>query len=207
MTDRSFTLLADGSFDEALCEIIQWTIRQHSSDGWRRQMAKGPAMPKIADGLEVRIVAANNYFPCDLLFVHRDAEGDSLEARRDEIAAAAADKPHVALVPVRATEAWLLFDSHAIRAAADNPNGTVALALPPLNQCESLVDPKQTLRQAVLRATELSTQRRRKFERDRLGRACRLLSERVDDFAPLRALPSFTRFEANLVAAIAALAA
>ena len=92
-----------------------------------------------------KIQAAVKWYPCDLLFIHRDAEGQSLLERKAEIDEAVslacktvAIPPAIAVVPVRMTEAWLLFDIPAIRAAAGNPNGSVDLDLPRLADVEGL---------------------------------------------------------------------
>ena len=54
----------------------------------------------------------------DLLFVHRDADAAGHEARTREIVDASANMElnvnRVPIVPVRATEAWILLDEAAI---------------------------------------------------------------------------------------------
>jgi hypothetical protein len=77
-------------------------------------------------GLKGKIAAALDRYPCDLLFVHRDAESSErtvYQQRRDEIRQAMESHsiPYVCVVPVRMTEAWLLIDADAIRNAVDNP--------------------------------------------------------------------------------------
>ena len=53
-------------------------------------------------------------YPCDLLFVHRDAERESIEQREKEIreslekSAMERTPPVVRVIPVRMQEAWLL---------------------------------------------------------------------------------------------------
>lgn len=56
--------------------------------------------------------------------------------------------PHVCVIPVRMTEAWLLFDEAAIRQAAGNRLGRAPLALPPLDEVEQEPDPKSLLYEA-----------------------------------------------------------
>lgn len=67
------------------------------------------------------------------------------------------------VVPVRMTEAWLLFDQLSIRAAAGNPRGVEELNLPKLDTIENIPDPKATLYKALTLASGLSTRRRSKF--------------------------------------------
>jgi hypothetical protein len=91
------------------------------------------------------------------------------------------------------TEAWLLFDDAAIRRAAGNPNGTMPLGLPPLKSVESLPDPKSILHEALRVASNRSGRRRKQLHPD-----IRRLADLIDDFAPLRGVPSFRAFEESL---------
>jgi len=91
-------------------------------------------------------------------------------------------------------EVWLLIDAGAIRRAADNPNGQVHLALPPLNRLEGQPDPKSHLRNLLVEASELNRRRRQQFQRDILWR-CARVAELIADFSPLRTLSAFADFE------------
>ncbi len=142
-------------------------------------------------------------YPCELLFVHRDAEGQGLEARITEIgdaAAAAGIQDYVPIVPVRMTEAWLLLDEQAIRQAADNPNGTVPLPLAP-GLPEQLSDPKWVLRECLIVASEKKGRRLAKFRRD-MSRRMQRVATFIDDFSPLRSLSAFIRFEQDTLDAL-----
>ncbi|HUT94205.1 MAG TPA: hypothetical protein VMY37_32390 [Thermoguttaceae bacterium] len=102
--------------------------------------------------------------------------------------------PAVPVVPVRMTEAWLLFDEKAIRRAAGNPNGTDPLQVP-VRQAEDIPDPKAVLHEALRTASGLSGRRRQKFNvRDAVHR----VGEYIDDFSPLRRLSAFQRLEEDL---------
>ncbi len=146
---------------------------------------------------------ADKYRP-DLLFVHRDAEAMSLQARRAEIPFS--ERCVVRVVPVRMTEAWLLIDEGAIRSAASNPNGRSSLDLPRASHLESLTDPKETLKETILTASELSNRRRQKLKRS-LSRRVHTVAKAIDDFSVLRKLQSFQAFEDDLMAAMAELQA
>ena len=123
-----------------------------------------------ARGLEDRLIAAINHYPCSLLFVHRDAEGQDPRVRYDEIQAAnRTSYDHVCVVPVRMQEAWLLHDETAIREAAGRPSGRGSLHLPPLNRRESVADPKQVLHGALRAASEVRGQRAKRFKPGRGG--------------------------------------
>jgi len=66
--------------------------------------------------LSERVSATLQLYPCDILFVHRDSEGQPAELRYREIASAVPqEQRRVAIVPVRMQEAWLLHDEPALR--------------------------------------------------------------------------------------------
>lgn len=199
-----YSLLADGASDRALVPIINWTLERLLIPlprplGIVDQFADLRQQPDPPGGLQDRIERVLRTFPCDLLFVHRDAEREALEARIEEVSAAAkaarADS-FVAVVPMRMTEAWLLFDEDAIRQAAGNPNGTVELNLPILDTVELVPEPKEILLQALITASEKSGRRRKQFQRDLHARKARV-AEYIEDFTPLRQLVAFQRFEAD----------
>jgi hypothetical protein len=141
-------------------------------------------------------------FPCEVLFVHRDAEAQPLEGRLHQIREAVDIlrgevelPPHVCVVPVRMTEAWLLQSESAIRSAADNPNGRNALSLPPLRSIETLTDPKAVLHQLLVEASGLGPRRRRALNPQQLAYR---IADLIDDFSALDQLPAFTRFNSEL---------
>jgi hypothetical protein len=208
MNTLRFTLVADGPADAVLLHPLRWLliacgVRRAIEPAWAdfRQL---PTPPAKLDG---RIEAALKLYPCELLFVHRDAERDPRVNRVDEIQGAVrrvsadlfASRPYVCVVPVRMTEAWFLFDEAAIRRAAGNPAGTVQLSLPPLIRIEELPDPKESLRELLRTATELPQRRLRKFDE---SRAFRRLAELIDDFGPVRNLPAFAALESEVQAVI-----
>lgn len=139
MVEIRYTLLADGSSDRALLPILSWALHQQGMSlvvqpAWA-DLGRLRRRPRtLAD----RIIAAMQLYPCDLLFVHRDAEREAFEFRRSEIVRAldeiARQEPiplaAICVVPVRMQEAWLLFDEMAIRTAAGNPRGRQQLPLP-----------------------------------------------------------------------------
>lgn len=191
------TLLADGSSDRLLLPILQWLMDQHCPAATELNFADH--LPSEPSGLTARIHAALDCYPCHLLFVHRDAEGEDPAFRQLQIDAAwAGCKPAlhlVSVVPVRMTEAWLLVDEAAIRGAAGNPSGTAALDLPKPGKLEQHKDPKAALFEALRTASGCSGARLKDFRPE--SRRHRV-TELMATFAPLRALPSFARLEAQL---------
>ena len=196
MTPLRATLVSDGSSDRVLVPVIRWLLDVHASPGvgsvdW--------ADPRISAGrsLSERLGAAVESYPCDLLFVHRDAERASLAARQREIRRALSgwSHPAVCVVPVRMQEAWFLFDAAALRTAAGNPGGRMALSLPPARSVEGLPDPKRHLHQLLRRASGL---RGRHLERFDPRLHAHRLADVMRDYAPLRRLSAFRVFEREL---------
>src|SRR5215470_17914474 len=148
-----YTLLTDGSSDQALMPILTWLLRAQGIHGAiQSAWADLRRLPRPPRTLSERIRLSLDLYPCDLLFVHRDAEGDFQHVRIEEIhqeLAAAAQRvqvpPTVCVVPVRMQEAWLLFDEQAIRWAAGNPYGRTSLVLPLLNTLAQLLNAKHLL--------------------------------------------------------------
>jgi hypothetical protein len=198
-----FTLVTDGPSDgEMLIPILEWLLRTHCRGiGINVVHADLLRCREVPKGLVRRIEFALEAYPCDCLFVHRDAERDPPGLRRQEIQKAVeflGDKmriPHVCVVPIRMTEAWLLFDESAIRSASGNPNGKVQLTVPPVSSLEDKPDPKQSLHELLVIASEFSGQRRRSF--DPKGRV-RLVARSLDNFSPLRQLSAFRQLESDL---------
>lgn len=179
------TLLSDGSSDAVLVEPLCWMARIYGFELFV-SIADLRKLRNPPRALYERMKSAVDLYPCDVLMVHRDAERESYDSRCEEIrdAARRASLSALPVVPVRMTEAWLLFDEPAIRKAAGNPNGREALDLPPLHQCESLPNPKEELHRALLSACGLSGRRLAKFKEQEVKRAVHLVSRYVDSFEP-----------------------
>ena len=221
MLGLRITLVADGSSDKALLPILVWLLRKH--------LGNIPIQPEFADlrhlphppsELFERIDKSVELYPCDLLFVHRDAERESIEKRVSEICESlercAVDTlpvnevyesleqcvvrklPVACVVPVRMQEAWLLIDESALRKAAGNPQGRRTLNVPDPRRLEDLPNPKQILHDLLRQASELSGRRLRRFVRD-MGRHAHRVAEQIDDFSPLCELTAFQQVERQVV--------
>jgi hypothetical protein len=207
VNDLQYTLLSDGPTDKALIPILTWLLYQHFPHrAVQAYWADLRLLIRPPRTLHERIQAAVNLYPCDLIFVHRDAERVAFGDRTAEIDYAinrARDAglilPAVAVVPVRMTETWLLFDESAIRRAAGNPNGSAVLGLPCMTDLECIPNPKNILHGLILEATERGTHRREHFKVDS---AIHLIPQRIDDFSPLRVLPAFAALEKRIVEVI-----
>lgn len=205
MRGLQYTLLADGTSDRMLFGVINWALRRRrvhiEQPTWADLGVVTPKPQKLSD----RVSAALRLYPCDMLFVHRDAEREPAQSRFDEIRAAVPPSlsRHVAVVPVRMTEAWFLHDEAAIRRASGNPRGRIPLDLPAPQRVEALPDPKETLFDALLKATEMSG-RRQDQRKQKLPQMRAVVAQLIDDFEALVGVPSFDRFLADLDQALAA---
>lgn len=203
MNELRYTLVCDGSSDAALLPILTWLLRQHALDHViQPNWADLRGLPRPPHSLHERIRWACELYPCDIIFIHRDAEREPRERRTAEIWAAwdalqpATGLPSpICVVPVRMTEAWLLFDEAAIRRAAGNRSGRATLDLPVLRDVESLPDPKDTLYGLLRTASELHGRRLKDF---RPSHAAVRVSELIDDFEPLRQLSAFCALEKDV---------
>ena len=197
------TLLAEGNSDRALLPILNWLLAQVSSAPCAAVVWADFGAAGKPPTLSARISAAIDLFPCDLLFVHRDADKQPADWRYQEInAAQGGATPLVCVVPIRTQEAWLLLDEGALRRAAGRPSGRNPLDLPPIARIEALGDPKGTLHDALRAAGELSGRRAAQF---RAHDAAERLADLVQDWAPLRQLSAFRRLEMDLQAALSEL--
>lgn len=210
MSELRYTLVSDGASDRALLPILSWLLVEH------RVLC--PIQAEWADlgrlrnpprTLASRIEWSLNLYPCDILFVHRDAEiradRRSYQQRKAEIIDELANIniaqiPPICVVPVRMMEAWLLINEAALRRAAGNPNGETPLNLPNIADLEEIPDPKEVLYTLLTVASELRGRRLRRFE---VRRSSGLVSEYIADFANLRQLPAFRALEADIEETIA----
>lgn len=192
------TLLTDGSSDAVLQHHLAWLLEQHTRHALPPVWADLSRLPHPPRGLDGRIRMALDLYPCELLFVHRDAERTAHHERVAEIHQVIEGMavPTVCVVPVRMQEAWLLFDVAAIRRAAGNPGGRMAISLPRLTDLESLPDPKSALHDLLRQASGFSGRRLKRFLPHR---AARLVGQFITDFSPLRALPAFQALEDEIV--------
>lgn len=175
-------LLCDGASDQALRWPLQALIESRGGLVQSFIWADFRFLPDPPRSLAARMDRARRDYPADILFIHRDAEREPTAVRVAEIEAAARESSlptttFVPVVPVRATEAWLLHDEAAIRAAAGNPNGRGELGLPRVEDVERLADPKDRLQRALIAALP-DRPREKERARRRFGEMRMLVAER-----------------------------
>lgn len=184
-----YTLLADGSSDRTLLPLLNWLLEQSCHDiHIQPQFAR--QVPSTGMSLGHRVQLAMRLYPCDVLFIHRDAEKEAFSARVNEVRTQVETTGHtyIPVVPVRMTEAWLLSSEMAIRQAAGNPKSKISLNLPAPKTWDSLPDPKAVLFEALRNASELTGRRLRQFKPEEVRHR---VAEISDDFSPLIKLPAF----------------
>ena len=202
MQPLRYTLLADGSSDRALLPILTWLLRQScGAIPIEAEFADLRRLPHPPKKLSERIHWSVELYPCDLLFVHRDAESAPIEEREAEIRKALKESSVedsvrvVYVVPVRMQEAWLLIDEAALRRAAGNPNGTQPLAMPDVKKLERLADPKQLICELLRQASGLRGRRLKRFS---WRSSAHRVAEMIGDFSPLYGLAAFQRLAAEV---------
>lgn len=191
MKELRYTLLSDGSSDRMLLPLLDWLLQQHSSQSFRGDWADLARLPRPPVGLKERVSVCLELFPCELLFIHRDAERVEHATRCNEIKTAIEGMdipPVICVVPVRMQEAWFLFSEESLRQAAGNPSATLELQLPSTSRVENLPDPKEILFEALRVASGLRGRRLQQFPvRARAHRLATL----IEDFSPLMSVPAF----------------
>jgi len=204
MERKKYALIADGSSDKCLIPIIDFLLDKHFPhlifEGEKADFGFLPQPPKT---LSQKIECTIKLYEPDWIFIHRDAEKEAnpIEKRSEEIEMAVrevkefGDKPYIKIIPVRMTEAWLLIDEKAIRKAANNPNGAVAVQLPAIRQLQDLADPKTLLFDLIKIVSGLSG---RKLSNLNLYNARYLVAQYTSDYGLLATLPSFQYFESQL---------
>lgn len=205
MKELYYTLLADGTSDKVLIPILTWLLRQHGvtcaiHPQWGETGLRFLGKSRC---LSDKILITLKYDPCDLLFIHRDAEREPREKRVQEINEAINQLKtppcYVCIIPVRMQEAWLLFDENAIRQAAGNPKGREPIKLPSLKSIENEPNPKKLLHDLLCKASERKGRDLKKF---RSEQAAQRITELITDFSPLRILSAFQLLEQEITDAI-----
>ena len=205
METLRYTLLTDGSSDKTLLNIIKWLIDdlypQLPCDGSFADLRHIPNSPQTGDVIQ-RVICAQNYYPFDILFYHRDAEKFDVNTRKKEILKQIAPTLYskiVCIIPVRMMETWLLINVDAIKKASGNRNYADIIDLPALKRLESLAKPKEILHELLEKTSGLKGRRLKTFN---VHSAVHLVAENIKNYSPLRDLSAFREFERDLKTAV-----
>ena len=185
----TYAVVADGGTDKLLVPIIEWAI--HALDPEVEILE--PEFRKRSGSIEDYLIVYKSSVM--LIFVHRDAEKLPLEERMKEFDSVVRSDV-VAVVPVRMSEAWILFDGSAIARAAGSPSAEVPV--PKFADIEGIANPKDLLDLLLFEAAGSPTGRRGKnFKRSMAERRVSVASY-IADYTPLEALSAFRQFQNSL---------
>lgn len=200
-----YTLVTDGPSDVAFLPIITWLLKNEKVElPIDPQWAELRKLPKKSSprNLKDKTKTAWDLYPCEVLFIHRDAERETISKRVHEIYNAVSKieediPPYLCVIPVKMTEAWLLIDEQAIRKAAGNPNGKEELPMPSIHELESLPNPKTKLYELLEKASGLKG-RKRRLSKFKTKDAAKWVPEYIDDFSALDNLPAFQKLRGDV---------
>ncbi|MFN8345323.1 MAG: hypothetical protein U0X91_09975 [Spirosomataceae bacterium] len=208
MKELRYTLISDGSSDKVLLNVIQWLLDdlfpQLPFLGTYGDLRILPHPPGASD-VRNRIERAQEYYPFDILFYHRDAESVDekiISQRIQEIHQEITEerkKVIVCVVPIKMMETWLLIDREAIKKAAGNRNYNVPIELPSLQKLEKVQDPKALLHEIL---KQVSGRKSRNLKSFNVHAAVHLVGEYIEDYSPLRNLKAFKQLETDVKIAV-----
>lgn len=214
----SFVLIAEGAADhglvtplETLCVLSGADLASGNVVNFSALFSSG-RLPEssgrsIAGKLQDAVATGQIHDQINLLFIHRDADDADASSRYREIEAAVHEASlhlpqAVAIVPIQATEAWLLLDEEKIRFAVENPNGKVDLLLPKVSAVESLARPKQIFEETIARANERRRGRPKTLNKSTMGAIRRQLLETLDIEGPITQLSAWQKLQRDTARAI-----
>lgn len=192
----TFYFLCEGTSDEPLVDHLETLVSRQGFD-------EVLGIPRSGGGSVREKVRAlvDSGVAFDFVAVHRDADERDPEPRISEVEMALREFGVVGcpVVPVQMTEAWLLVDEGAIRAAVGRPSGTEPLGLPKLREIETTHDAKAVLKGALVAAAGGTGRRHRKAVQE-WGTHRRILLQRLDVDGPVRQLTSWQHMVGEVAA-------
>lgn len=203
MEELKYILIADGSSDNILKSVIDWTLDAN----YPKLPVKGywvdfRPMPKKVYTISEKLALAKQLYQFDVIFYHRDAETTDIKIinqRKQEIIEEINDpetnRKTICVIPIKMMESWLLFDIEAIKKAAGNRHYKGNLELPQIKRIEQEKQPKELLHQLLKTASGLKGRNLNKFNPHF---ATHLVADNITDFSPLRQLKAFQIFEQDL---------
>ena len=208
MRSLTITLVTEGGADRALIYVIEWLTKDMGINARVVYPDLGRYPGKLSSMAERIVAAIDMDESCDILCIHRDADGDGVDARKCEILSAIGKAKQkagpgalqfpidVCIIPVRETEAWFLINEDAILFAAAAKNKSVKL--PRIGDIENISQPKKYLYEMLKKASGASG---RKLKKIRPQESVHRVAELISDYSPLRKLSAFQKFEKDFRAA------
>jgi hypothetical protein len=206
-----FALIAEGGTEKPLVRVVDELCRRAGGTDvtglWANEFLARHATGK---GLATQIQKLlEHQTEINLLFVHKDADAaDDAHVRRElefKISSLACPRT-VSIVPIQETEAWLLTDAEALRTVTGNPRGANSLELPKLKHIERLANPKEKLRDALIKAAKPGRQQQLIRSNDKtFGKLRRTLLEQLDIDGPVNQLSAWTKLVRDINEAVSAL--
>jgi hypothetical protein len=193
---NEYLLISDGSSDRALIPIIDYFLYEISGIHFNGKRAEFGLLRNPPKSLKNRIIKALDLYPdIELIFIHRDAERQTIEMRVGEInenidkasMVLKEEFSFVKIIPIRMTETWLLIEENAIKRASGNPNSKINLKLPSINKLEQIPNPKALLIDLIKQSSSLSGRRLASLN---IHHCISLIPQFIDDFSPLLKLSS-----------------
>jgi hypothetical protein len=206
-----FALIAEGSTEKALLGHLKALCLREGvvevEEIWAKDLLE--ALDEVGSDIASKVRMLLEIDPSiDLVFIHRDSDARTDEHRRKEIFDGVTDSghspPHVPIVPIQETEAWLLLDPAEIRRVVANSRGISALELPKPSQIEQRANPKEILREALHRASKPG--RRNVIDKRTFGQLRRELLQNLDIDGPVNQLSAWQNLLRDLKVALAELA-
>ncbi|TSP10871.1 hypothetical protein [Cupriavidus campinensis] len=199
----NFVLTGEGTSDLRLVEHIESLLVE---EGFAEASGEAPDLslfnPPIGRSVKDKLRALAIHYPnVDVIFVHRDADGDGEEPRLREIYAAAehiGPERIVPIIPVTMLETWLLADQKIIKRVAGNVahKGDIP-CIPSLARLEGVVDAKQILLEALCHVSNTQGARLKRFKARYPEMRARLTFD-LDPLGPVGHLPSYQKFRARV---------
>ena len=202
-----FVLISEGTSDHGLVSHLESICIHVGADevigiAIDSQRLTSAAGIKISDKIKAAVALEPQ---ANLFLIHRDADSTDPIPRYNEIQGAVSEcslpAAWAAIVPIQETEAWLLLDEEAIRRVASRPKGRQPLELPSPKTVETLANPKEHLKQAIVTAGEVSGRRLEKLKRDFPSQRQNLLQS-LSLNGRQSAIPSWQKMVQDIKAAI-----
>ncbi|WP_082731511.1 DUF4276 family protein [Pseudomonas sp. HUK17] len=199
-----FLLIGEGTSDLRLVNHIETIFIE---EGFDEVSGEAPDLslfnPPVGRDISSKLKCLIKNFPeFDVIFIHRDADGGTIDARIQEIEDAITDllpiENIIPVIPVTMLETWLLADIETIKTIAGNKKFRAPIPnLPPPNRLESVRNTKDLLLEILCIISETQGARLQKFKKRFPEMRARLTYE-LDTNGNINDLPSYRTFREKI---------